>query len=343
MKTFADMFCGGGLGARGAVLAGMTPVVAVDLWDVACQTYKANFPTATVLNERVEDIEPTAYCTPGTLDLLLASPECTNHSVAKGAAPRSESSKETALYTVDWIAALQPKWFVIENVKEMKSWGRYIELLDLLRALGYQMREQVINAADYGAPQSRVRLFLIGGYNMAPPLITPPIDVKAKTVRDILDPDGTWPMTPVFVDGRAEATKARATDAIKTLGAEAEFLIVYYGSGKEKSWQTLDLPLRTITTIDRFALVKKVSNHWKMRMLQPSELARAMSLPDQHQFPIGTRRDKVKVCGNGVCATVIERIVHQLRATMPRDAAAQASQAPLSSSAIKLEDAKSVV
>jgi DNA (cytosine-5)-methyltransferase 1 len=318
MKTFADLFCGGGLGARGAVQAGMSPVLAVDLWDVACRTYKANFPGAEVLNKRVEDIDPLVYCESETLDLLMASPECTNHSVAKGAATRSESSRETALHTVDWIAALRPKWFIIENVKEMKSWKRYVELLDLLRGLGYQTREQVINAAEFGAPQSRVRLFLIGGHNVAPPLITPPDHVRLRTVRDILDPDGTWPTTPLFVQRRAAATRARARDAISSLGgSEAEFLIVYYGSGGEKSWQRLDVPLRTITTIDRFALVKKIKNRWQMRMLQPSELARAMSLPPEHLFPTGSRREKVKVCGNGVCSVVVERIVHQLRAAMP--------------------------
>jgi DNA (cytosine-5)-methyltransferase 1 len=292
----------------------MTPLVAVDLWEIACKTYKANFPNATVLNKRIEEIDPLAHCEPDTLDLLLASPECTNHSVAKGAAPRDEVSKETALYTVEWIAALLPRWFIIENVKEMKAWDRYDELLDLLRALGYQLREEVINAADFGAPQARVRLFLIGGFNVAPPAITPPIDVTLRTARDILDPDGTWPLSPIFTDRRADATKRRARDAIKTLGNSAEFLLVYYGSGGEKSWQALDQPLRTVTTIDRFALVKKERNRWKMRMLQPSELARAMSLPDEHVFPVGSRRERVKVCGNGVCAVVVERIVNQLRA-----------------------------
>lgn len=317
MKTFVDMFCGGGLGARGAVSAGMTPLLAVDLWDIACETYKSNFPMTNVLNERIERVSPLEHCKPGTVDLLLASPECTNHSVAKGSAPRDEGSRETAMRTVDWIAALQPKWFVIENVKEMRVWGRYQELLDMLRALGYQMREEVINAADFGAPQSRLRLFLIGGLNALPPPITPPPEVRTRTVRDILDPDGTWPMTPLFVETRAEPTVRRARDAIATLGEDAEFLIVYYGSGGDKSWQSLDVPLRTVTTVDRFALVKKEQGCWKMRMLQPQELARAMSLPDEHVFPHGSRRDRVKVCGNGVCATVIERIVHQLRAVAP--------------------------
>lgn len=295
------------------MLAGMKPIFAVDAWDVACQTYQANFPGAKVLNERIENLNPLDYCEPGALDLLIASPECTNHSIAKGNAPRDEGSRETALHTVDWIAALQPRWFVIENVKEMKSWSRYQELLDMLRALGYRMREEVVTAADFGAPQSRKRLFLIGGMGKEPPAITPAPYTRRRSARSILDPEGTWPMSQLFVEGRAQATINRARDAIDVLGPEGEFLIVYYGSGGEKSWQTLDIPLRTVTTIDRFALVKKQANRWKMRMLQPSELARAMSLPNDHSFPIGTRREKVKLCGNGVCASVLKRIVEQLR------------------------------
>lgn len=321
MKTFVDLFSGGGLGARGAVMAGLHPLVAVDLWDVACKTYEANFPTATVLNQRIEEIDPLIHATRGSIDLLLASPECTNHSVAKGSAPRDEKSRETALYTVQWIAALQPRWFVIENVKEMKTWVRYQELIDMLKALGYQMREEIVNAADFGAPQARVRLFLVGGLNMPPPPILPAQGTSKKTVRDILDPDGTWPETPLFVEGRAKNTIARARHAIKTLGPDAEFLLVYYGSGGEKSWQTLDQPLRTVTTVDRFALVRKRGNRYVMRMLQPNELARAMSLPDSHQFPVGSRREKVKLCGNGVCATVVENIVRCLQEATDRHSA----------------------
>jgi DNA (cytosine-5)-methyltransferase 1 len=317
MKHFVDLFSGGGLGARGAVMAGLTPILAVDMWDKACDTYKANFPSAIALNQRVDGINPLEYIKRDAVDLLLASPECTNHSVAKGAAPRSEESKETALHTVDWIARLMPQWFVIENVKEMKDWGRYGELLDLLRALGYQLREQVINAAEFGAPQSRVRLFLIGGLGLAPPKIKPKPSVELMTVRDILDPDDRWKFTPVFTEKRAKSTVARARNAIATLGDDAEFLIVYYGSGGDRSWQTLDEPLRTVTCVDRFALVRKLDGEWKMRMLQVPEIARAMSLPPEHIFTVGSRRERIKLCGNGVCAEVMKRIVEQLKAVTP--------------------------
>lgn len=313
MNTFADLFCGGGLGARGAVNAGMTPLVAVDLWKIATDTYKANFPSAVAINDRIEKVNPTDYIVPGTLDLLLASPECTNHSKAKGNATINDYSRDTAFHTVQWVAALRPRWFIIENVVEMRDWHRYQELVDALRSLGYKTSEEKITASDFGAPQSRTRLFLIGGVCATPPKIVPSKNSRSRTVRDILDPDGTWPMSVLFTEGRAEATVARARNAIATLGADAEFLLVYYGSGGEKSWQTLDQPLRTVTTIDRFALVKKVNGKYMMRMLQPSELARAMSLPKAHVFPYGTRRDKIKLCGNGVCSVVTQTIVEQLR------------------------------
>lgn len=317
MKNFVDLFSGGGLGARGAAMAGMTPILAVDMWDRACETYKTNFPTAIVLNQKVDDINPLEHVRREDIDLLLASPECTNHSVAKGAAPRSEESKETALHTVDWIATLMPTWFVIENVKEMKDWHRYDELLDLLRLLGYQLREQVINAAEFGAPQSRVRLFLIGGLGQVPPQITPDPTARPMTVRDILDPDDQWKFTPVFTKRRAANTVARVRNAIATLGDDAEFLVVYYGSGGEKSWQTLDEPLRTVTCVDRFALVRRIGSEWKMRMLQAPEIARAMSLPPEHILTVGSRRERIKLCGNGVCAVVMKQIVMQLKAATP--------------------------
>ena len=50
--NFIDLFCGGGFGARGAVKGGGTPLLAVDAWSIATKTYKANFPEATVIQEK---------------------------------------------------------------------------------------------------------------------------------------------------------------------------------------------------------------------------------------------------------------------------------------------------
>ena len=85
-------------------------------------------------------------------------------------------------------------------------------------------------------------------------------------------------------------------------------LIVYYGSDYAGGWQSLDVPLRTVTTIDRFGLVMWLDGVPYLRMLQPSELLRAMGGGTEHQLPYGSRREKIKLCGNGVCSEVMTAI-----------------------------------
>ena len=108
--------------------------------------------------------------------------------------------------------------------------------------------------------------------------------------------------------GRAKATLERTERAIAELGEGVPFLIVYYGSDYAGGWQTLDVPLRTVTTVDRFGLVTWKKGTPYMRMLQPDELLLAMSGSSDHVLPHGTRREKVKLCGNGVCSDVMTAI-----------------------------------
>ncbi len=72
------------------------------------------------------------------------------------------------------------------------------------------------------------------------------------------------------------------------------------------------MPLRTITTLDRFAYVKPGSDGHVMRMLQPPELKQAMGWPKRFKLNHGTRRDKIKMTGNAVCPPVMKAIVKDL-------------------------------
>src|SRR5690606_229298 len=103
MVTFVDLFCGGGFGARGAVAAGARPILALDAWDIATETYKSNFPTAEVLCSPIEEINPWDFAVKYRPDVLLTSPECTSHSIARGPRPGSEQSKEPAIGIIPWI------------------------------------------------------------------------------------------------------------------------------------------------------------------------------------------------------------------------------------------------
>ena len=80
----------------------------------------------------------------------------------------------------------------------------------------------------------------------------------------------------------------------------------------------MDSPLRTITTVDRFAYVKPTAEGHMMRMLQPDELRKAMGFPESYSFPNVTRREKVKLMGNAVCSPVMEAIVASLRSSKKR-------------------------
>jgi len=112
--------------------------------------------------------------------------------------------------------------------------------------------------------------------------------------------------------GRAKPTLDRAQRAISALGVDVPFIIVYYGSDYAGGWQTVNVPLRTVTTVDRFGLVTWKNSTPYLRMLQPSELVMAMGAGSIHELNYGNRRDKVKLCGNGVCSPVMEMIFRRI-------------------------------
>ena len=273
MVRTLDIFCGAGGSSAGAKAVGAGIVAGIDACRIATGTYKANFPDAKVVTGRLEDVAlPDLKRRIGPVDLLLASPECRNHTCARGAAPIDEPSRETALLTIKYARAFQPRWLVLENVVHMRPWSRYDELKNSLGQLGYKLAEHVLNASDFGVPQSRRRLFLMGDRDRKPEFHVPEQDQDPVTAKSILDDPGTWRMSPLFSPRRAKATITKAKRAFAALEEGTSFLLVYYGNDGSGGWQPLDRPLRTITTVDRFAFVEHDGDMWRMRMLQVPEL-----------------------------------------------------------------------
>lgn len=142
-----------------------------------------------------------------------------------------------------------------------------------------------------------------------------PTSVVEPPARQVLNQNGPYAFSPLVTPRRAARTLARAERAFKALGRETPFLMVYYGTDKSGGWQTLDTPLRTITTLDRFALVKPDGEGGHlMRMLQPDELQKAMGFPPEFRLERGSRREKIHLLGNAVCPPVMEAIVRSLLA-----------------------------
>jgi DNA (cytosine-5)-methyltransferase 1 len=315
-----DLFSGGGLGSAGVRQAGFTMVGAVDSWDVATRTYADNFPSSKVVNRRLNNSTGSElFGRIPKIDLVIASPECTHHSIARGNRPRSEESRRSGWYIMKFVRELDPRWIVLENVTPMRYWKGFEGLLSALRK-SYNIRVEAFDAADFGVPQNRRRLFIVGD-KYAIPMIAKPKLRCVRTAAGILAPSGTFPAEPVYNGKRAKKTIERIERGIEELGKGRDFLTVYYGSDRAGGWQPLDRPLRTLTTLDRFGLVQWIGKEPTLRMLQVPELKRAMGLrhlSDERgrrvDFALnhGSRRDKIRILGNGVCAPVMKAIAASL-------------------------------
>lgn len=313
-----DLFCGAGGSSWGALKAGAEIVMGIDSWDQAIASYNENFNNVGRVFSLTATTDPSKFgLKKGEIDLILASPECTNHTCAKGSAIRSEESKRTANYVLKFAETLLPRWIIIENVIHMRNWNGYIPFLKKLNKIGYNYRIEILDSEDFGVHQTRKRLFVICDRKYIPS----PINITTinnKPVRDILDINlktmhDNLPNKPLESPGRAKPTIQRFLRGIGAIGNEVPFLIVYYGSDGSGGWQPLDRPLRTITTIDRFGLVTWINRKPHLRMLQVHELMRAMGFEENDQFVLlGSRRQKIMQLGNGVCPPVMEAIVRHL-------------------------------
>ena len=257
----------------------------------------------------------TGQTSVGKVDLLLASPECTNHSVARGAKAIDPISLRSGLFVLPLIRAWQPRFLVLENVSRMRRWAGWATLLKELTAAGYCYSALILDAQHFGVPQARRRMFLLASRELRPPSEIPATLTKSRTAAEVLDRKGTHPVRPVHhgrVRPLAEATIERIKRGRNALGSGKDFIIVYYGSDAAGGWQPLNRPLRTLTTLDRFGLVSGVGKKTTLRMLQVPELKRAMGFPDAYRFDRGTRRDRIRLLGNAVCPPVMEVAVRAL-------------------------------
>ena len=312
IRTY-DMFSGLGGSSHGAAAAGATIAGGIDAWDLAAHVFADHFPEAHVDAAPVEAREPCQIAAQvGQIDLLLASPECTSHSCARGGRPRSDASRDLAFEVVRYARAMAPRWIVVENVIQMRSWHRYSELETAFRSLGYRVRQHVLDAADYGVPQRRRRLFLLCDSEAEPPSRIPKRRGPKPSAARILDSPGLWRTSRLDNGSRASATLARAHRAAAALGGDSSFLVVYYGNDGAGGWQPLTVPLRTVTTIDRFGLCEPSPDGATLRMLQVSELTRAMGFKGDLILRRGTRRERIMMLGNAVCPPVMKAVVETL-------------------------------
>jgi DNA (cytosine-5)-methyltransferase 1 len=178
--TVTDQFCGAGGSSQGADAAlrkvGITDGIklALNHWDLAIETHSTNFPFTQHDCTDISASDPRRYF---PTDILITTPECTNHSVAKGQKnvkkqidlfisgkldPAAERSRATMWDVPRFAEYHKYNAIVVENVVDARNWVMFDSWLHAMHSLGYHHRCLYLNSMHFHpTPQSRDRMYVV--------------------------------------------------------------------------------------------------------------------------------------------------------------------------------------
>lgn len=183
-ELVVDLFAGGGgasVGIRAAL--GREPDIAINHDPVALAVHRTNHPHTLHLEADIWEVRPAEATRGRPVGLLWLSPDCRDHSNAKGGKPRSARTRSLAWAAYRWGKAVRPRVIMLENVVEFEGWGplgtdgrrcrlrqgrTFNKFVTMLRNLGYVVDWRTLDASLYGAATRRRRLFLVARCDGAP-------------------------------------------------------------------------------------------------------------------------------------------------------------------------------
>lgn len=302
-EIIVDNFAGGGGASTGIELAtGRVVDIAINHDPDAILMHRTNHPHTTHYQASVWDVDPVEVCRGRKVGLAWFSPDCKHFSKAKGGKPVDKNIRGLAWIVLRWAGTVRPRVIILENVEEFQTWGpvrkgkpvkkltgqTFRKWLDQLRNLGYAVEWRELVAADYGAPTTRKRFFLIARCDGRPIVWPTPThapadspEVKAglrqpwRSAAEIID----WSLpTPSIFDTKESirekynltaqrplrpntmARVARGVDkfVIKTA---SPFLVVVNHSGEFRG-QDPGEPLQTVTAKHGYGVASPVLAPW---------------------------------------------------------------------------------
>lgn len=165
--TALDLFCGAGGLTRGLLDAGVQVAGAVDSWPIAVESYRRNFPghSAVVADVSTLDGETISRLgLPSTVDIVAGGPPCQGFSIQRIGADEDHRN-DLVLAFSRAVLALRAKAFIMENVPGLLgARGRptFVRFAKILSDAGYVVKHAILDAADFGVPQVRRRVFCVG-------------------------------------------------------------------------------------------------------------------------------------------------------------------------------------
>jgi DNA (cytosine-5)-methyltransferase 1 len=293
---FIDLFCGAGGTSTGIHLANenTTVLACVNHDKNAIESHRQNHPTAHHFTEDIRDfnvvlklkklVDELRLKEPNAIISIWASLECTNFSNAKGGQARDADSRTLAEHMFMYLYSIDPDYFWVENVREFMAWGPldqnnkpisrgkgtdFIKWVDNVKNYGYDYDHKILNAADYGAYQSRERLFMQFAKSTLPIVWPMQTHIKEKYFTkggDLLKWKPVSEVLELENEGVSifERKKPLSENTLKRIYAgltkfvangDKAFMKRYNGGNPKDKVKGLDHPCGTISTNGRHAIV----------------------------------------------------------------------------------------
>jgi DNA (cytosine-5)-methyltransferase 1 len=262
----------------------------------------------------------------GELDLLVGGPPCVAFSKSGFHLEYKREGKDSRASLLDdylrFLEAMRPQAYMMENVFGLAYRNHSATFFDRLtsgiRALGYSLTYEVLNAADYGVPQNRQRLFLIGSRDGRKLRLPAPTHWGQHERRT--KPAKAATLQPHYTAGEALAGLETEPEAEEAVNGKYGHLLPEIPPGgnylhyteheghpnPQFGWRTrywtfllkLD-PNRPSSTIQSQPGPYVGPFHWESRRLRIPELKRLQGFPDDYEF-VGNRRQVQVQIGNSV-------------------------------------------
>jgi len=312
--NFVEVCAGGGGLSCGLIQAGFVPLLLNDNNKDCCLTLRKNHPEATVLHDTMNHILQRDDIKEGDdtkeIDLLTGGVPCQSFSQAGARRGFDDPRGELMIKFIDMVHTIRPKMFMIENVRGLLTHQSGETIKQIVASLSgdgaYNVVYKLLNAYDYGVPQKRERVFIVGTRSDLPHVFCFPDEhlEKKQLLRDVLQD------VPDSFGAQYNEEKKRLFALIPQGGCwidlpedlQKSYLGNSYfsGGGKRGILHRLSMDKPSLTLLCTPSQKQTERCHpLHERPLTVREYARIQTFPDDYEF-VGSMASQYKQIGNAV-------------------------------------------
>lgn len=308
----ASMFAGIGGICLGFKQAGFNIVWANEVDSDACKTYRKNLGDHYLIEDDIRNIDPKTL---PDFDVLTAGFPCQPFSIAGKQKGFKDKRGNLFFEIAKIIDVKRPKIVFLENVRNLEDHDNgktFLVIYNTLAQFGYGVRYKVLNAKDYGVPQNRERIFIIGFLDdwQCNNFKYPESIKSSESIFDIIrTSDKKHPF--YYYDDKSPYFQMLSKSIIDK---SKIYKLTDYGVRKSKTSICPTLTANMGTFPDRVPIIK---DDFGIRKLMPSECLLLQGFPDNFQFPKNISIESAyKQVGNSVCVPLIKFLAEQLKVVM---------------------------